>query len=311
LGEALLKLRHQDLIWGVIILSTCNRMEIYIHSLNNNSSLEKIERFLINCFQVWKEDIKSYFYMLEDIDAIKHIFRVASGLDSQVLGETQILGQVKSAWSIAKEKGVSGDFLDNIFEKAIEAGKLVRSQTKISQGNVSIGSVAIKMLKDYFRKLQDKLVLIIGAGKISRLMSEYLKEQGAKSIFVSNRTYIKACALASECAGEPINFDRLKEKLKTVDIVISSTASPHLILKRETLEEVMQTRRKPLFILDLAVARDIDPEAKDIDGVSLYDLDSLKYVIEENYNKRKREIGFTEEIIQKELDQLLVRDCFA
>lgn len=316
LKEALNELKQINLLLGTTILSTCNRMEIYAHLADNNSDLQKIKRFLLNRYQVSQDDIRRYFYILEDIDAVRHIFRVASGLDSQVLGETQILGQVKSAWIIAKDIGVIGVLLGELFEKAVDVGRTVRLDTKISQGNISIGSVAIKMLEQKFTLpptlsaaksqswcggLQNKLVLIIGAGKIGALISKYLQQKGIKGIFVSNRTYARAYALASNCGGEAINFSQLKERLKTVDIVISSTASPHLILRKETLAEVMQAREKPLLIMDLALPRDVDPEARNIPNIFLYDLDDLKSVIEENYNKRRKEANLAEKIIQREL----------
>jgi glutamyl-tRNA reductase len=302
LKDALMELKKMDLVFGTVILSTCNRTEIYIHLSKINSGLQKTKRFIYRRFQVKEDGLKRYFYILENnIDVARHIFRVASGLDSQVLGETQILGQVKSAWTVARDLGVTSELLDGLFDKAVKMGKIVRRETKISQGNVSIGSVAIKICEDRLQDLQDKSVLIIGAGKIGTLISKYLKDRNIKGIFVSNRTYEKARELALNCGGEAINFSRLKEKLKTVDIVISSTASPHLVLRKETLTEVMHTRKKPLLIMDLALPRDIDPEAKDIPDIALYDLDDLKSVVEENYNKRIKEANLAEKIIQREL----------
>ncbi|MCQ9207501.1 MAG: glutamyl-tRNA reductase [Omnitrophica bacterium] len=285
----------------IIILSTCNRMEIYAHSACNEICIDRITEFLAKKFNGFGSDTLKYFYTLIDEEATRHIFRVASGLDSQVLGETEILGQVRSAWLISRESGKTDDFLDTVFEKAIEIGAAVRRNTRISQGNVSIGSVAVKMLKDQFGSLQDKAVLIVGAGKIAGLMSKYLKKDGIKGFFVSNRTYVKACELARECRGEAVHFNKLQEKLKTVDIVISSTASPHIILKKEVIEEAMNMRQKPLLLLDAAVPRDIDPEVRNVANVVLYDLDDLKYVIEKNYNDRKKEALRVEEIIEKDL----------
>jgi glutamyl-tRNA reductase len=281
-------------------------MEIYARSSCNEECIGRITEFLANKFGVLRRDIRKYFYILEDEQAIKHIFRVASGLDSQVLGETEILGQVKSTWLISRESGITNDFLDTVFEKAIEVGTTVRQNTRISHGNVSVGSVAIKMLRGRFRSLQDKAVLIIGAGKVAGLMSKYLKKERIKGFFVSNRTHAKACELADECGGEAINFDRLQEKFRTVDIVISSTASPHIILKKKAIEEVMNTRQKRLLLLDLALPRDIDPGVRDIAGVFLYDLDDLNYVIEKNYNNRKKEAVRVEEMIEKELEALFL-----
>ena len=188
LRESQGQLKESYGVESIIVLSTCNRMEIYAHSPCNDEGLDRITEFLAKKFSVLERDIRKYFYILVDEQAIRHIFRVASGLDSQVLGETEILSQVKSAWLISRESGKTNDFLDTIFEKAIEVGTTARRNTGISHGNVSIGSVAIKMLKGRFRSLQDKAVLIIGAGKIAGLMSKYLKKEGIKGFFVSNRS---------------------------------------------------------------------------------------------------------------------------
>ncbi len=303
----LVELKEMSLILGEVILSTCNRMEIYAHLTESKEKMpkskEQITRFLLSRHRLTEDEFNRYFYILEDIDALRHIFRVASGLDSQVLGETQILGQVKSAWTIAKDMGTTDILLDELFKKAIDVGRVARIDTKISQGNISIGSAAIKMCEEQLGKLQDKLILIIGAGKIGALVSKYLQEKKIKGIFVSNRTYERASKLASNCGGEAIDFSRLKEKLKKAAIVISSTASPHFVLRKETLAETMQARVNPLFIIDLALPRDVDPEARNIPGIYLYDLDDLKSVVEDNFARRKKEARLVEGIIQRELTE--------
>lgn len=314
LKELLVELKQADGMLGAAILSTCNRTEVYAHMAKDK---EQIKRFFLRSGWFTDEEFSRYFYILEDADVIRHIFRVASGLDSQVLGETQILGQIKDAWITGKDLGVISEMLDRLFEKAVDTGKIVRQETKVSRGNISIGSLAIKMIEKRFTPtptlsagknqgwcggLRDKSILIIGAGKIGILVSKYLKEKDARGIFVSNRTYEKAAQLALDCGGEAINFSRLKEKLEIVDAVISSTASPHFILKKEILTEVMRARRGPLLIIDLALPRDVDPEAKNISDISLYDLDDLKSVAEENYAKRKKEVKCAEVIIQRELN---------
>lgn len=307
--ESQAQLRAISGIEGVVILSTCNRVEIYAHSSHNKKSLRHVKDFIVNRFNIAEKDFRRYFYILEDISAVRHIFRVASGLDSQVLGELEILGQVKSALAVSRDAGLADDFLNLVFEKAIETGVSARRDTKLSYGNVSIGSVAIKVLKERFKNLQDKSVLIIGVGKIACLMTKYLKEENIKGFFVSNRTYAKACEFARQSGGQVIDFNRLPEKLKTVNIVISSTSSPHLILKKELIEEAVSARREPLLLLDLAVPRDIDPGVKGIANVTLFDLDNLKSVIEENYNKRKNEARLVEEIIEREISSWSL--CYA
>lgn len=305
LKESLIKLKSIDSALGVIVLSTCNRMEIYAHLANINLGMQRITEFLINTFLVKEELIRRYFYILNDTQAIQHIFQVASGLDSQILGEVQILGQVKSAWDIANDTGVTGELLDNLFSEAVNVGRDVRAFTKISQGNVSVGSIAIKMLEDKFGELQDKSILVIGTGKIGSLVCNYLKEKNVLVIFVSNRTYTKACELALHCGGRAINFHQLKDELNLTDIVISATSSPHIVLPTKILREVMQLRNKPLLIMDLALPRDVDPKAKDIPGISLFTLDDLKSVMEENYAKRQKEAISAEEIIQRRVSDFL------
>lgn len=305
LKESLIKLNSIDSVLGVIVLSTCNRMEIYAQLIDINLGMRKIIRFLIDTFLVKENKVKRHFYMLNETDVMRHIFKVACGLDSQVLGETQILSQVKAAWEIANESGATCELLNNLFTEAINVGRDVRSFTKISQGNISVGSVAIKMLEEKFGGLQDKSILVIGTGKISSLVCNYLKEKNVSGIFVSNRTYPKACELALSCGGKAINFNQLKDELSLSDIVISATSSPHIILQYKTLREVMPLRNKPLLIMDLALPRDVDPQAKDIPGISLFTLDDLKSVAQDNYAKRQREAKSAEEIIQKRVGNFL------
>lgn len=307
IGESLLRLKNSFLVNGAVILSTCNRSEIYFDTpfRNRTPGFKRVTSLIFEIFRAETPDIKRYFYTLENTDALKHLFRVASGLDSQVLGETQILGQVKSAWLIACDKKTSTDALDKMFKKAQGVGKKVRAETGISQGNTSLGSIAINMLEEEFDDLQKRTVLIIGAGKIGTLVSRYLKEKNMHGIFVANRTYERALELAEICAGKAIDFCKLAGELKNVDIVISSTSSPHIVLKKEMLERIMDARRKPLFIMDLAVPRDVDPAVKEIEGVSLLDLDDLKYALNGNQDKKRKEALFAEKIVERELDSFL------
>jgi len=309
LKEAFVMLNQMDSICAGVILSTCNRTEIYACLTEDKEKRpggkEQIIRFFLSNYQFAEDEIRRYFYVLEDADAIRHIFRVASGLDSQVLGETQILGQVKSVRKMLKDSGIVNGLLDELFEKAVDVGRVVRRETKISRGNISIGSVAMRMLEEKLKDLSDKLILIIGAGKIGALVSKYFRKRGIRGIFVSNRTYARAYELSLNCGGEAISFSQLKEKLKEVDIIISSTASPHFVLRKELLAEVMQIRVKPLLIMDLALPRDVDPEAKKISGISLYNLDDLKSVIEENFVRREKEAKLAEVIVQREVNKFL------
>ncbi|KKL11531.1 hypothetical protein LCGC14_2544880, partial [marine sediment metagenome] len=294
-----------------IILSTCNRIEVYAQITRGNFGQQKtlpfesLKKFLGDYHSIENGGLDSYLYRFTNREAIHHLFRVASGLDSQVLGETQILGQVRSAYSLALEAGTTDWFLDRLFEKAIEVGKRVRRKTEISRGSVSIGSVALRMLERELGNLEGKKILIIGVGKIGELVTKYLLDKGIDSVIVSNRTYEKAVSLAQRIGGKAIRFDGLKAELKKVEVIISATASPHLILRKMDILEAVRERINPLFIIDLALPRDIDPRIKEIRGVTLYDLDDLKGVIEENYRRRKEEARLAEVIVRKEVQKFL------
>lgn len=299
LKRSLEKLRTITSLRGVIILSTCNRMEFYAEASDIGLGMQDIARFLTKTFSVNESEVRRYFYMLNQTDVIRHIFKVACGIDSQILGETQILGQVRSAREAARQAGAACILLDNLFAEAVDTGRYVRLCTKISQGNVSIGSVAIKLFEEKFDGISDRSILVIGTGKIGSLVCDYLKKKAVKGIFVSNRTYAKARELALRCQGKAVNFDRLKDELRTTDIVISATSSPHIVLPYNTLSEIMRLRKKPLLILDLALPRDVDPQSKNIPGISLFTLDDLTSVVEENYARRQKEAKSAEKIIQE------------
>ncbi len=282
-----------------IILSTCNRTEVYTTTCSPQETKNEIIRLL----EVEYEDL-DYFYFLKDKDVVVHIFRVASGLDSQIIGETQILGQVKHAYNKAKEFGMNNKYLDDLFKQAIEVGKLVREKTDISKGNISICSVAIKMIKTFFNEMENKKVLIIGTGKIGELVAQYLLKEKMSYIFVANRTYEKAKELAEKINAKAIKFDQLNKELIDADIVVSATASPHLILKKNVVEEIMKFREKKLFIFDLALPRDVDPEIRNLKNVILYDLDDINLVVEENYKRRLKEAEKAEKIVKEEAEKI-------
>ncbi len=303
LDESLLKLRNSGLVSGAVILSTCNRTEIYASVIEEN--FHPASEFIFKIFAASVNERRQHFYILRDMACLAHLFKVAAGLDSQVLGETQILGQVKSAWFTACQKASTDRQLDEIFQKALALGRRVRRETRISQGNVSVGSVSIDLLEKKFSDLNQRSVLIIGAGKIGALVSKYLKDKNMAGIFVASRTYSRALDLAAACSGKAVDFSCLEQELGGVDIVISSTSSPHIVLKKEVVERIMRSRSRPLFIMDLALPRDVDPEVKVISGVSLYDLDDLKSVVSENQRKKETEAAAAEKIIAGELTNLV------
>jgi glutamyl-tRNA reductase len=291
---------NYNIIKECVILSTCNRTEFYLVTDFVKETLKILYREL--CLLDHFDDLK-YFYLLEDVDVVTHLFKVASGLESQVIGETQILTQVKESYFCAKNFGFVGKYFNKLFQKGIEVGKKVRYKTKISQGNVSIVSIVFKMLENLVGELEKKKFLIIGTGKVSSLITKYLKDKNVETIFVSNKNYDKAIKLASYVGGKVIRFDEIKDNLFNSDIVISATASPHLILKKEFVEEIMSYRDKPLYMIDLSVPSDIDPKVKNVSKVILYNLDDLKVVREENFKLRLKEAQKAQEIVTREVEK--------
>jgi len=316
LQEALKALVYQAHIDSSVILSTCNRVELYAGTGDPALGVEVLKRFLADYHQEELSNIESYLYTYIGKEAVRHLFNVAGGIDSQIIGEPQILQQVSLAFKEAKMSGCTDGFIDSIFSYAIETGKRVRVSTQISSGEISIGSIAIRLIKDKFGDLKSKKILIIGVGKVSELVSEYLKKEITSSVIVSNRTFDRAGELARYIGGEAVKFDQLKERLKESDIVITATASPHLILKKEDILEVLNYRLSTnpacrrgrdyrlLLIIDLAVPRDIDPEARNIAGVELYSLDDLSCLIEESLKARREEIPKAEGFIESEVENL-------
>lgn len=287
--DALSLLREIKGIEGAVILSTCNRIEFYV-----SGKTDMVKDFIYEYYEMSYPELEPYLYTYTDIDAIRHLFYVASGLDSQIVGETQILGQVRNAYEMAK----TDTLIDRIFTNAIQVGRRVRQETKISLGNVSIGSVAVDMIKEKNASLKGKKILIVGVGKVSSLVVKYLYKEKVDAVFVSNRTYEKALELAKEINGKAVRFDKLKEYIEHADIIISTTNCPHTILDKEDFKKY----KKPLLIVDLAIPRDVSPDVKKLDGINLLCLDDLEEVIGENINKKKNAIPFAEGIIKEELE---------
>jgi len=283
-------------IEGAVILSTCNRMEIYVSS--NDAEPEFLVDFIINYFDLCNTS-KKYFYIFTGFDAIRHLFRVSSGLESQIIGEPEILGQVKDAYIFSHSFGWTDRIINKVFLKSIQVGKKIRRETKISQGNISYGSVIFSMAKDFLDTLENKDIILIGTGKMVSLMISYLKDKKAKVSIVANKHFDMAVKLASQVNGKAIKFDEIGYFLNTADLLISSTSAPHFILKKSDFEKRLSY--KPLLIFDIAVPRDIDPEARNISGLYLYDIDDLTTLIDKNMEMRKREKILAQEIIEEEV----------
>ncbi len=296
---------EENILSSYVILSTCNRVEIYGEVVSSLLGKSYLEKFLSEYLGHNEIDLSNYLYCLENEAAIRHLCRVVSGLDSQILGENQILGQVRDSYFYSKNFWKESGYLDEVFNKAIEIGKRVRKDTRISRGNVSIGTVAIKLLEEKLDSLNGLSILIIGAGKVTQLLVKYLKEEGIRTVLIANKTYEKAVMLARQLNGRAVRFDKLYEELLRADIVISSTSSPHVILKEIGLRETMALRQTPLFILDLAVPRDVEESIRTLPNITLYNIDDLACAVEANLNKREKEIPSVESIIDDELNRFL------
>lgn len=307
LKEALFRLADYPEIKGIVIISTCNRVEFYATVQDIEAGIKALKDFIskYNCPPL--SNLEPYLYTYIGKSAVRHLFRVLCGLDSQIVGELQILEQVRSAWQQAKAIEVTDAFLNMLFERAVKLSLKVRQETDISRGKISIGSIVLELIKTKYNYLSDKKILIIGVGKISELVVKYLKKEKPKAVFISNRTYEGALELAGHIGAQVLRFDRLKEKLNDTDIIISATSSPHLILKKEDLAEI----KKPLLIIDLAVPRDVEPGIKYIEGINLFTLDDLDFIIEKNLHKRKEAMPEAEELIEKEVENLYLTEPLA
>ncbi len=242
-----------------------------------------VDQFLADTRHVQREWVTPYLYRFEDSDAIRHLFRVASSLDSMVIGEPQILGQLKSAYSLAKEHGAVSGFMDTLLTRAFNVAKRVRSETDIGENAVSISYAAVELAREIFGSLAGKKVMIVGAGKMSELAARHLRRSGVGQILVTNRTHERALEMVELFEGKLVDYTRFLTVLPEVDIVIASSGAPHYIIVRDDMKKVLEARRnKPMFLIDIAVPRNIEPTVNELDNVFLYDIDDLQKVIETN-----------------------------
>jgi glutamyl-tRNA reductase len=297
---ALQILKETGQVEEAVILSTCNRVEIYAASaLEPRQLFELLQEFLVTIHD-YRDPLTDEIYKLSEPQSLHHLFKVACGLDSMVLGETEILGQLKKAYEVALQGGHTGRRLNKAFQKAFNTAKHIRSETNIQRGSVSVGSVAVELAEKIFSTLSDREVLVIGAGDTSEKTARALLSRGAKGVMVSNRSHERAVALAEELGGRAIHFDEWAKEFSRIDIVISSTSAPHYILDRAKLEPLMKQRRnRPLLLVDIAVPRDIDPEVNLMESVYLYNIDDLQSMADDYLNQRKEEMVRCEEIIRE------------
>lgn len=289
-----------------LILSTCNRMEIYALADRNRNYINDIENFLSRFHKLDISEYKDRIYIYRDKEAIEHLFKVASGIDSMVIGEMEILRQVKRAYQDARASNTTGKVLNRLFEKAFNTAKEIRTKTLITRGAISVSSLAVRLAKKILGELKDKKVLIIGAGKVGEQSVLYLKKEGIGSISVTNRTLEKAQDLAVRFGANAIKFEDFRTGLQDIDIIITSTGASHYIIhKDEVLSLMGQRRERPLFIIDLAVPRDVETEVNKIDNVYLYDIDDLQKTVDEAIGFRKNELDNCMRIIGKSSEKFI------
>lgn len=299
-------LRDEGIADEAVILSTCNRVEIYAAtSLDPAAAFAELKEFLVTVHD-YRDPITDEIYALSEPHSIQHLFKVACGLDSMVLGETEILGQLKKAYDLALQHQYTGARLNRAFQRAFNVAKQVRTETSIQRGSISVGSVAVELAEKIFSSLNDRQVMVIGAGDTSEKTARALLSRGAKSIIVANRSYDHAVALARELNGRAVNFDGWAKEFAQVDIVISSTAAPHHILNRAKLEPLMKLRKnRPLLLVDIAVPRDIDPEVNLMPNIYLYNIDDLQAIADDYLKQRKEEVARCEKIISEKVKGLI------
>lgn len=288
-------------IIGCAILSTCNRTEFYINTATKSKGIEEVINLISIKSGYEGSFLRQYLYIKETKQAVSHLFTVAAGLDSMILGESQIQGQVQDAYEIALDNGISDNVINTLLMNALSVGKRVRTETQIDREAVSISSAAVALAKEFYGSLTNKVVLVLGAGETSELTSRHLISNGIKNIIVANRTYTKAKMLANEISGSAVRFDELSDYIDEADIIISSTASPVYVLTKEKIEKYLINRTKKILLIDIAVPRDIDPALNDYHCVTVYDIDDLKNVITANMERRKKEAITAQKIVEEEL----------
>ncbi|HEX4064569.1 MAG TPA: glutamyl-tRNA reductase [Acidobacteriaceae bacterium] len=301
LPELTQALMGQPSVKEAMILSTCNRVELLV---SHNGTDPQLPQFLAQRFSVDRSMLEPHLYRYQDEEAVKHMFRVAASLDSMVVGEAQILGQVKQSWTVARELGAVKGPLDKLLQGAFSAAKRVRSETEIGSSSVSIASVAVDLARRIFGSLEGKRILVIGAGKMSELAARHMMQHGADSIRVANRTFDRAVRLAEQFLGEAIRFEELHARAHEADIIITSTGSSEQILSVEQAQEILRRRKnQPVFVIDIAVPRDVDPRVNRLEGMFLYDIDDLQSVASSNLVDRGREAERAEAIIAEETER--------
>ncbi len=308
LPAALADLKSRDGILEAVILSTCNRVEITVTASDGYDPATIVDSFIESRKPVNAGRLAAHLYRHEGQQAIHHLFRVAASLDSMVVGEPQILGQLKTAYAAAKDCGSLCGWLDGLYSRAFSVAKRVRSETGIGQMAVSVSYAAVELARKIFGSLNNRTIMIVGAGKMSELAARHLRRSGASHVFVTNRTHERAIEMAQLFQGTPVEYTRFVSMLPEVDIVIASSGAPHYILCKEDMHRVIMARRnRPMFLIDIAVPRNIEPAVNELDNVFLYDIDDLQEVVNANLRERMKEADRAEDLVTEEVERMMAR----
>ena len=304
MGEALNRLRSYPGVKEAMFLGTCNRVEVYAVVEKGEQGFRKLEDFLVAIhFSLSSEDLLPHLYRYSDEEAIAHLFRVSASLDSMVVGEPQILGQVKDAYELALTHRSSGVMLNKVVKKAISVGKSVRTNTRIGEYAVSVSYAAVELAKKVFSNLKEQVVLLVGAGEMGKLAAQHLVNHGVKEVLLTTRNHHRALALAERFQGHAVPYDQLRSTLPKADIVICATGAPHFVISKDDIEgAVHQRRNRPIFLIDITVPRNIDPAVKDVDNAFVFDIDDLNAHVGQNQEERLKEAATAEKIVKGEVE---------
>jgi glutamyl-tRNA reductase len=303
LEDGIRQIRELPEIKETVIISTCNRVEIYLTVRDVGKAFEAIKDFFVRFFDIRRESLDNALYLYDDMQAVRHIFRVSSSLDSMVVGEPQILGQLKDAFEFALERKTTGVLLNRLLKKSISVAKRIRTETKIAENAVSISFAAVELAKKIFDDLPEKTFMLLGAGEMAELAAKHMINSGVTNIVIANRTFETGCNLAKEFNGRAILFEDYLKELVHADILICSTGAQKYVLLKDQMQKVMKDRKnRPVFIIDISVPRNIDPEINDINNVYLYDVDDLRGVVDTNILERQKEAKKAEDIIEEEIE---------
>src|SRR6266581_7512255 len=308
--DALGRLSAYPSIQESVILSTCNRVEVVAVASDHLSAFEEIKTFFAAQRAHRSRDdlaeLAEHIYSYHGADAVRHLFRVAASLDSMVVGEPQILGQLKDYYQAAQRTGTVSAILHRLFHRSFSVAKRVRTETGIGSGAVSVSSVAVDLAKRIFDRFDDKTVMLIGAGKIGDLMARHLLSQGVRSLMVTNRTFERAVSLAEKIHGNPIRFEDFPRYLKMADLVIGCAGTPEILIEATTVEKILRERKqKAMFFIDIGDRRNFDPKINDLDNVYLYNIDDLKSVADDNLQERSNEAEKAEKIVLEEVQSFI------